>query len=193
MSGNHEARAGFTGRAVATKASHCISSITSTWNCIEANTNTLTIDHSQRIHLQSYYVDGSVIEWLVPAVLQWFYSPSTIICESHIWDVFHQAVHVVFSFQKNKYGLVSKREERREVEGLSQFVAYIPNKESWKPVRDQSYSPKGLTARCPHNTFKASNSPPDQMQPGSGEKHWPLRLEPVSARSYSRAVAGGMF
>lgn len=66
--------------------------------------------------------------------------------------------------------------------GLSQFVAYIPNKESWKPVRDQSYSPKGLTARCPHNTFKASNSPPDQMQPGSGEKHWPLRLEAVSAR-----------
>lgn len=77
--------------------------------------------------------------------------------------------------------------------GLSQFVAYIPNKESWKPVRDQSYSPKGLTARCPHNTFKASNSPPDQMQPGSGEKHWPLRLEPVSARSCSRAVAGGIF
>lgn len=112
--GNHEARVGFTGRAVATKASHCISSITSTWNCIEANTNTLTIDHSQRIHLQSYYVDWSVIEWLVPAVLQWFYSPSTIICESHIWDVFHQAVHVVFSFQKNKYGMVSKREERRE-------------------------------------------------------------------------------
>lgn len=86
---------------------------------------------------------------------------------------------------------MSEREERREVVGLSQFVAYIPNKESWKPVRDQSYSPKGLTARCPHNTFKASNSPPDQMQPGSGEKHWPLRLEPVSARSYSQAVAGG--
>lgn len=56
---------------------------------------------------------------------------------------------------------------RREVVGFSQFVAYIPNKESWKPARDQSYSPKGLTARCPHNTFKASNSLPDQMQAGS--------------------------
>lgn len=77
--------------------------------------------------------------------------------------------------------------------GLSQFVAYIPNKESWKPVRDQSYSPKGLTARCPHNTFKVSNSPPDQMQPGSVEKHWPLRLEPVCAHSCARDVAGGMF
>lgn len=78
-----------------------------------------------------------------------------------------------------KIWLSEKERGRRKVLGLSQFVAYIPNKESWKPVRDQSYSPKGLTARCPHNTFKASNSPPDQMQPGSGEKHWPLRLEPV--------------
>lgn len=77
--------------------------------------------------------------------------------------------------------------------GLSRFVAYIPNKECWKPVRDQSYSPKGLTARCPRNTFKASNSPPDQMQPGNNEKHWPLRLEPVSVRSQSQAVAGGIF
>lgn len=80
-------------------------------------------------------------------------------------------------------------EERREVEGLSEFVAYIPNKESWKPVRDQSYSPKGLTARCPRNTFKASNSPSDQMQPGSAEKHWLLRLEAVLACSYSLDVA----
>lgn len=95
---------------------------------------------------------------------------------------FFQAVHVVLSLFK-EYGLLSEREERREVVGLSQFVAYIPNKESWKPARDQSYSPKGLTARCPHNTFKASNSPPDQMQPGSREKHWSLRLEPVSVRS----------
>lgn len=60
--------------------------------------------------------------------------------------------------------------------GLAQFIAYIANKESWKPARDQSYSPKGLTARCPQNTFKASNSPPDQMQPGSGEQRWPFRL-----------------
>lgn len=96
-----------------------------------------------------------------------------------------------------KYGLLtewgSEREEIREVVGLSRFVAYIPNKECWKPVRDQSYSPKGLTARCPRNTFKASNSPPDQMQPGNNEKHWPLRLEPVSVRSHSQAVAGGIF
>lgn len=83
--------------------------------------------------------------------------------------------------------------EIREVVGLSRFVAYIPNKECWKPVSDQSYSPKGLTARCPRNTFKASNSPPDQMQPGNDEKHWPLRLEPVSAPSHSQAVAGGIF
>lgn len=60
-------------------------------------------------------------------------------------------------------------------------------------MRDQSYSPKGLTARCPHNTFKASNSPPDQMQPGSAEKQWSLRLEPVSARTGSLFVAGGIF
>lgn len=96
-----------------------------------------------------------------------------------------------------KYGLLtewgSEREEIREVVGLSRFVAYIPNKECWKPVRDQSYSPKGLTARCPRNTFKASNSPPDQMQPGNNEKHWPLRLEPVSVLSHSQAVAGGIF
>ena len=58
--------------------------------------------------------------------------------------------------------------------GLAQFIAYIPNKECWKPVRDQSYSPKGLTARCPQNTFKASNSPADQMEPGSSQKHWSL-------------------
>lgn len=195
---NHKASSGFTERTAATvlrKASPCISIINSTWNCNEANSTTFTIDHLQRIHLQRYYVDESVIEWLSPAVLQRFCSPSRIICESHIWDVFHQALHVVFHSKKRKkknHGFVSKREER-EVVGLSQFVAYIPNKESWKPVRDQSYSPKGLTARCPHNTFKASNSPPDQMQPGSGEKHWPLRLEPVFARSYSRAVAWGMF
>lgn len=90
---------------------------------------------------------------------------------------------------------IKEEEERKRKSGrpLSQFVAYIPNKESWKPVRDQSYSPKGLTARCPHNTFKASNSPPDQMQPGSVEKQWSLRLEPVSARTASLFVAGGIF
>lgn len=103
--------------------------------------------------------------------------------------------HTVYfhSKKKKKNGLSEYESGGREVVGLSQFIAYIPNKESWKPVRDQSYSPKGLTARCPHNTFKASNSPPDQMQPGSGEKHWSLRLEPVSVRSYNRAVAGGIF
>lgn len=106
-----------------------------------------------------------------------------------------QAVFPFFFFFLNvllgEWG--SEREEIREVVGLSRFVAYIPNKECWKPVRDQSYSPKGLTARCPRNTFKASNSPPDQIQPGNDEKHWPLRLEPVSARSHSPAVAGGIF
>lgn len=73
--------------------------------------------------------------------------------------------------------------------GLAQFIAYIPNKESWKPARDQSYLLKGLTAPCPQNTFKASNSPLDQMQPGSGEKHWPLRLEHVSVCNHSFSVA----
>lgn len=62
----------------------------------------------------------------------------------------------------------------REVVGLAQFIAYIPNKDAWKPARDQSYSPKGLTAQCPQNTFKASNSPLDQMEPGSSQKHWSL-------------------
>jgi hypothetical protein len=51
------------------------------------------------------------------------------------------------------------------VVGLAQFIAYIANKESWKPARDQSYSPKGLTAPCPKNTFKPSNSALDHMWP----------------------------
>lgn len=98
--------------------------------------------------------------------------PSRTICQSHIGDFSCPAQHVVFSLKIIiKHGLLGKRGDMR-VLGLLQFVAYTPNKESWKPVRDQSYSPKGLTARCPHNTFKASNSPPDQMQPGSCEKHW---------------------
>lgn len=45
-----------------------------------------------------------------------FYSPSRIICESHIRDVFRQAVHVVFSFdkktKKENYGFVSEERER---------------------------------------------------------------------------------
>lgn len=134
--------------------------------------NTNTIDHLQRSHLQGYYVDGGLIECLFPAVLRRSRSPSRTICESHIGDFSRPVQHVVFSLKiAIKHGLLGNRGDMR-VLGLLQFVAYTPNKESWKPVRDQSYSPKGLTARCPHNTFKASNSPPDQMQPGSCEKHW---------------------
>lgn len=55
-----------------------------TWNC-----NTSTIDHLQRIHLQPYYVDESVIEWLFPLqCCSGFYSPSRIICGSHILGCF---------------------------------------------------------------------------------------------------------
>lgn len=80
--------------------------------------------------------------------------------------------------RKSVTGWIKQKESREKRLRLHSFFffAYIPNKESWKPARDQSYSPKGLTARCPHSTFKASNSPPDQMQPGSWKKHWPLRL-----------------
>lgn len=112
---------------------------------------------------------------------------SRIICESHAQDLFFlpkEAALFIHRVRENTYmcGLLSNRREKKSKKKWKasfSFLAYTPNKESWKPARDQSYSPKGLTARCPHNTFKASNSPPDQMQPGSAEKHWPLRLEPV--------------
>ena len=110
-------------------APHCTWCISSTWDCNEANTSTSTIDHLQWIHLQRYYVDGGVVERLsspqcCSGVLFFlsfflsffffcFYSPSRIICESHIRDVFRQAEHVVFSFEKKK----QKTEKTKQKKG----------------------------------------------------------------------------
>ena len=50
-----------------------------------------------------------------------FYSPSRIICESHIRDVFRQEVHVVFSFdkktKKENYGFVGEERGRERERG----------------------------------------------------------------------------
>lgn len=53
--------------------------------------------------------------------------------------------------------------------GREHFIAYIPNKEPWKPARDQSSSPEAVTAYCPTRTFKASSSLPPHMRPGQAK------------------------
>lgn len=100
---NLKANPGFIWRTVATmlrKASHCIASIISTWNWNEARTITFPIDHLEWIHLQSYYVNGMVIEWRFPAVFGFMAFPACSVKAT--FGMFFVKQYVLYFHSKKK-------------------------------------------------------------------------------------------